>query len=205
MYFYLSIALGMVAFAATTYGAVVLAKRVCRSIEPFADGPPPGEPPVFAMYGLAIAVGAALAYHHTSVSTLLCAALINGCLIAIWWSDVRCGIIPDVFSLPPLAIMLIYHIYTRDFWSLVIVAAVTFPFLFQAWRSKGLGMGWGDVKLAAFGSALLGQSAFLTIIFSCFIAYAQAKIANRMQEPMAFGAHLVIGFELGMILFAGTY
>jgi prepilin signal peptidase PulO-like enzyme (type II secretory pathway) len=54
-------------------------------------------------------------------------------------------------------------------------------------------MGWGDVKLAALGGALLGaQDATLAFLVAGGAAYVVAHRGKRAGKPIAFGPYLAV-------------
>ena len=195
---YLNVALGIIFFSVTAWSAIEISKRICRTIEPFADGPASGEPPLLWMFVCAAVVGAALAVHHMAIVALGCTAIVNGFLIGCWYCDTRCGIVPDWFTLPPLAALLIPCLLERDFFPFAVAFALFLMFAIPAYCSGGLGMGWGDAKLVAFGGALVGENAFFVTMLACGAAIMYAKLKNRVHEPMALAPFLVIGFESGL-------
>lgn len=200
---FLNIALGILLFAAATYAAIYLGKRICGPIEPFADGPAPGTPPVKWMFALSALTGALVGWHAGSVElaavTLIgLSAVLSGCFMSAWYCDTRCGIVPDWFTLPPLVVILIWSLVGHNFITFITAGALFVPFAFTAYRSKGLGMGWGDAKLVALGGAALGGTAFLSTILACLVMAVYAKMTKRMNEPIAFAPYLVVGFECSL-------
>jgi prepilin signal peptidase PulO-like enzyme (type II secretory pathway) len=52
-------------------------------------------------------------------------------------------------------------------------------------------MGWGDVKLAALGGALLGmRGAVPAFIVAAIAVYAVARVSGGVRRPIAFGPYL---------------
>lgn len=200
---YLNIGLGMLSFAAAVFAGIFLARRVCGSFAPLSDGPPPGIPPVRWMYGIAVVTGAVLGLHAgaaepAALIALSLGALLSGCFMAIWYCDTLTGIVPDCFTLPPLALVLLYGLIDRNVLIFVTAAALFLPFAYSAYRSKGIGMGWGDAKLVALGGAALGAPAFLSVIGASLVMAIHAKLTKRMHEPIAFAPYLVVGFECSL-------
>jgi len=87
----------------------------------------------------------------------------------------------------------------------IVGAVVMFlPFALFALLSKGRGMGWGDVKLAALGGAVLGPpAAMLAFAGACLIAVFIAALRKRRSEPIAFAPYLcgAIAASLALPLF----
>jgi prepilin signal peptidase PulO-like enzyme (type II secretory pathway) len=90
-------------------------------------------------------------------------------------------------------------------WYVLLAAIVpAIPFAIMAWRTKGLGLGWGDVKLVALGGALLGmQTAILAFALAAVAAILIARIQRRTSEPLAFGPYLVTAIALPLAMVAG--
>ena len=77
-------------------------------------------------------------------------------LTGCWYCDLARGIVPDFFTLFPLAALGSFAAVEGE-WRVLISAAVPFvPFALAAVFSRGRGMGWGDAKLVALGGAVLG-------------------------------------------------
>ena len=77
------------------------------------------------------------------------AAIVVFALVACWCSDTICGIVPDVFTLAPLAALLLFAFAQRDWGDRRLGIIVFVPFAAAALFSRGYGMGWGDAKLVA--------------------------------------------------------
>jgi prepilin signal peptidase PulO-like enzyme (type II secretory pathway) len=75
----------------------------------------------------------------------------------------------------------------------------------MAWRTKGIGMGWGDVKLAALGGALLGmKDAMLAFAVVSIVAIVIAKIQRREKQPLAFAPYLATAIIIPLVLRTGS-
>jgi len=121
-------------------------------------------------------------------------------LAAIWYSDVRCGIVPDIFTLGPLALAIAVAIFFREWWVIASCVFVLTPFSIAALASRGRGMGWGDVKLVALGGALLGMdAAVLSCLVACAAAVLVALVRRRVHHPIAFAPYLVAAFAFSLL------
>jgi leader peptidase (prepilin peptidase)/N-methyltransferase len=116
-------------------------------------------------------------------------------------TDARTGTIPDLFTLGPLILVLGASAATRDWMPLLGAAFAFVPFAAIALFSRGSGMGWGDVKLAALGGALVGLGGItLAVLLASISAYFWAVAKGRARRPIAFGPYLAatIGAVLGL-------
>jgi prepilin signal peptidase PulO-like enzyme (type II secretory pathway) len=198
----ITILLATVAFAGAAALGLAAARGVCGTI---ADVPPGGPPPGIVPQRLLVVVsallGAVAAYHGLPLAGLAIVWLACGLLTAIWASDVMRGIIPDMFTIVPLgAIMLAAAL--AGHWEVLVAAVVpALPFAFLAWRSRGLGLGWGDVKLAMLGGPLIGmQYALMAFALGCLVAVAVARIRKVSHQPVAFAPYLASAIALPLAL-----
>jgi prepilin signal peptidase PulO-like enzyme (type II secretory pathway) len=197
-----SIVFGAAAFAAAGYLGARLGDAVCEGFQPFDDGPKPGIPPTAWLVGACTVIGAALAAHGDDLTRLGLTWIIVVALVACWCSDVRCGVVPDVFTLTPLAAVVLAGLLQQETWHLFAALVPFIPFAIAALASKGRGMGWGDVKLAALGGAVLGiGTSMLAFSAACVVAVAIAWFRGRRTEPIAFAPYLV--GAIGVCLFFG--
>lgn len=197
----------LLVIGALWFGMAALAGVVLAELLPvthFPDGPPPKEPPVLWMIAGCAAIGAIETAHNVALPQMILLGVVIACLCALWCTDARSGIIPDVFTLGPLAAVLVVSVAQRE-WHLVVSAAVAFaPFALAAAITKGTGMGWGDVKVAALGGALLGwQTAIVVFALACAIAAATALLRGRRRIPIALGPYLagaiIAGIPMGFL------
>ena len=178
-------------YGCAAYLVVQVSERICAGIVPFEDGPAPGKPPVAALVAGAAICGASLASRGADAPALAIAGLLIVSLAACWYSDVRCGIVPDAFTLVPLGIVFVVATFERNPAPFVAAAVVFVPFAIAAFLSKGRGMGWGDVKLVALGAAVLPlQSAMLAFSAACIVAVIVAAVRRRRMQPIAFAPYL---------------
>lgn len=198
MTFVLALALG---YATLAFCAILASKRLCRTIVPFDDGPRPGKPPALGLIVSAACVGALLASRHTDAPGLGMAALLVASLVACCYSDILCGIVPDAFTLPPLGAVLVHSAFVRDARPALSALLVLAPFAVAALFSRGLGMGWGDVKLVTLAAAVLGfEASIVAFSAACFVAAAAAFVRRRQSEPIAFVPYLAASAALALAI-----
>jgi prepilin signal peptidase PulO-like enzyme (type II secretory pathway) len=184
-------------FACAAIAGIVAAAAICARIRGYDDGPPSGTPPVVALVaGAALLGGIAGSHAHADALRLGLVALVTGGLAAAWYCDIARGVIPDVFSIGPLVLVVIAAFVWHDPRMPVSAAIVAVPFSGAAFLSKGRGLGWGDVKIAAIAGALLGASnALLALALAAFGAVIASKLkpqpAGAPSQPMAFAPYLI--------------
>jgi prepilin signal peptidase PulO-like enzyme (type II secretory pathway) len=171
------------------------------AIEREADGPLAIALPVWAFVVPAACIGIAVGIR--GATPLHVAVMVIGvlALTVCAATDVRTGMIPDLFTLGPLVLVLALAMAQRD-WLVPAGAAFAFvPFAILAVASRGRGMGWGDVKLAALGGALVGMGGItLAVAFAALAASIVGFAYGRRRAPIAFGPYLAvsIGATLGL-------
>lgn len=195
--------LGAVFFAAAGYVGALLGFTFAERLESFPDGPPQQNAPTAVLIGACAIIGAIVTTHAVSHAQILLIALVCVALVAIWITDARRGIVPDAFTLGPLGIMLLTGLWQHEWWLFVSAAVPFVPFAAAALLSRGRGMGWGDVKLAALGGAVLGaQIALLAFGLCCVAAVVYARVKGRAGQPIAFApfmaAAIAAAIPLGM-------
>lgn len=191
-----------IVFGSLAWFGVVLAARVCRDLPRLPESPEPGRVPVVALCAGAAIVGAMLAWHGLAPLQLLLLGGMCMALVAAWSSDVTNGIVPDVFTVVPLAAIVAFAIATQSWWLIVSAAVPLLPFGLAALVSKGRGMGWGDVKLVALGGALLGMNvAVAAFALACLAAVIAYRLHGVKAGPIAFAPYLVaaIGISLAVV------
>lgn len=183
--------LGAFFFALAGVVGALLGVTFADRLESLPDGPPSSHAPVpLLILGSAI-IGAVITTRAFSSAQLVMLAIVCIALVAIWIVDARRGIVPDVFTIGPLAIILLVAIWQHE-WKFFISAAIPFvPFAIAALISKGRGMGWGDVKLVALGGAVLGaQWAIVAFALACLAAVVWCYVRGRQRGPIAFAPYL---------------
>jgi prepilin signal peptidase PulO-like enzyme (type II secretory pathway) len=198
-------AVGALIFGAAALLAVFCADLICARIEPFADGPAPSSPRPVVIVLLMAGVGAFVALHGFAASVLAVGAVAAFALTGCWYCDLARGIVPDFFTLFPLAALGLFAA-TQGEWRVLLSAAVPFvPFALAAIFSRGRGMGWGDAKLVALGGAVLGaQSALVAFAVACLAAGLISRALGRRGTPIAFAPYLVVTAALALAFGAYT-
>jgi len=195
-----SAALGAFLFACLAVAATLAAALVTQNVTPFEDGPPPGRPPATALVVAATLIGIVLGARGVAVFDLAGAAVGTAFLVACWCADVRAGILPDLFTLLPLgaiaAVQLAHHSYPI----LLSVLVPALPFAAGALLSKGRGIGWGDVKLAALGGAMVGLTdAIVAMGFASLVCGLAAKFVAKRGGAVAFAPYLTGAIAIALV------
>jgi prepilin signal peptidase PulO-like enzyme (type II secretory pathway) len=187
----LIISLAAALFAAASWIGTLAAKVLCAGRMPFEDGP---QPVAFRRWPFALAggcIGAVLAAHGAPPAQLAVLVLVVFALAGGTAADLACGVLPDVFTLGPLALIVGLGFAAHDVTPALGAAFAFAPFAAAAIFSRGRGMGWGDVKLAALGGALLGaRDATLAFTLAAVAAYVIARRTGGARRPIAFGPYL---------------
>jgi prepilin signal peptidase PulO-like enzyme (type II secretory pathway) len=183
--------------------ALYVSRALCASVIPADDGPPPGNPPYVVLIGACALLGAAIVAVGATPLQIGIAAIVAFSLVACWCSDTLCGIVPDVFTLAPLAALLLFSVAQHDWWIVASAFAVFVPFAAAAIFSKGYGMGWGDAKLVAISGAALGAPlALLALSFACAAAVVVSRIV-KSRGPIAFAPYIAAATALALPLGLG--
>ena len=195
------VAVTAVLLGGAAYAGALGARRICDRTAPLRDSPRPGRPSLVLIVACASAAGVVAGLRGGGALELLVAAVLCCALAGIWYSDVRCGIVPDVFTLAPLALVILLASSAHHWGTLASAAIVFVPFAAAAFASHGRGMGWGDVKLVALGGAVLGwEAAVLAFGCACAAAVIVALARKRGHEPLAFAPYLVAAIALPLTI-----
>lgn len=147
------------------------------------------------------------AYGPSTVAGLL--ILYTCILVVVFFIDLEHGLILNVVVYPSFVVALLAALVIQPYWlgpvgpvpilSAVVGAAIGFVFLFiVALVSRG-GMGWGDVKFAAFMGAAVGFPLIFVALFTGIVvggvAGAALLITGRKgrKQSIPFGPFLVAG------------
>ncbi len=179
---------------------VIVSALLCARIEAFEDGPAPRLLHPAIPIAAVAALGALIALRGATPAQLGIVALVSFPLSGVWYADSRKGIVPDVFTLLPLAVIAA-AVIVRHSWFVAVSALLVFAvFAAGAALSKGRGMGWGDAKLAALVAAVLGlQGSLLTLALACFAATIVSVVRDRGTRPIAFGPYIVVATLVAIV------
>jgi prepilin signal peptidase PulO-like enzyme (type II secretory pathway) len=182
------------AFAALALAGTFLARMVVADAKPFDDGPLPRRPNLTLIAAAAAVLGLCVGARGAGVAELGMCAVLTVVLAGVCYADLRCGLVPDVFTVIPLVAVVAGDMLLQQWSALLSVALVAGPFCIAARFSQGRGMGWGDVKLVALGAAVLGaQPALLAFAVACLAAVLVAVVRGRRFAPVAFAPYLAAG------------
>lgn len=185
---------GALIFGTSALCGVLIATVLLPRLRRHDDGPEPVKLHPAYLIGGAAVLGALLGWRRLPNPEFAIAALTMLPLAGAWYCDALTGLIPDVFTLVPLAVAVGYETFVMKQPWVVLAALVLFlPFALGAVFSKGRGMGWGDAKLAAFGGALLGmRDATLAFGIASLALVVVGSIRYRSRRvPLAFAPYLV--------------
>lgn len=200
----LAVAFAAALFAAAAWGGTLAAHELCSGRVSHADGP---EPVRFARWPFAAAgaaIGIALVLHGEPPARLALLAFAVLCLAGCAAADFACGMLPDLLTLAPLAVTVATALAAGDVGTPAAALLVALPFAGTALVTRGRGMGWGDVKLAALGGALLGAfDATVAFTVAALLAYLLARRSGRTRAPIAFGPYLAGSIAATLAAVAG--
>jgi prepilin signal peptidase PulO-like enzyme (type II secretory pathway) len=197
----LAVLVTAVFFASAGWAGALLSQIVCATREPLSDAPPSHPAPVPFLVAASGLIGGTLALHDVASWQLAIYALVCLALVACWCSDAEHGIVPDEFTLIPFALILVVAIGTRQWWFVASAAILLVPFATAAIVSKGYGLGWGDVKLAALGGLVLGApAALLMFSVACLLAVIVGKLTRAKDVPIAFAPYLAAAIGIAIPL-----
>lgn len=193
--------LGAVLFGLTGWLGGLLAETRYGAIPSDADGPASGSVPPWIAIAVCAVIGAAVGFRGAQPLDAAMLVLVVLALTVCTASDLRSGTIPDLFTLGPLIVLLAVAT-ARHAWAAPLGALFAFvPFAATAALSRGRGMGWGDVKLAALGGATLGIAGVtLAALTAAIAACAFAFASRRLTRPLAFGPYLAVSIGAAVAL-----
>lgn len=179
----------------------ILAHMLCRDIVPYDDGPEPVDYAVWHFPAAGAIIGSLAGLHAWQLAEASAAMLIVVALAACAACDLRCGMLPDSGAFAVLAVAIVLAAGRNDWMPGLNAAAMALPFAILAFLTRGRGMGWGDVKLAAAGGAVLGISgAMLAFALAAIVALVIARSREALRRPIPFGAYLAGSIALSFAL-----
>lgn len=188
-------------FGSIAFIGLHISRSICNGIAPADDGPPPGRAPSAVLVAGSMLIGAALVLLHAPPLQIGIGAIVIFALVACWFSDALCGIVPDLFTLVPLAALLLFSFAKRDWGTIASAAIVFLPFAGAAFFSRGYGMGWGDAKLVALSGAALGAPlALFALTLACAAAAAGHWLLRRARTPIAFAPYIAAATAIALPL-----
>ena len=187
----LFIAVWTAAFAFCGWAGARIGERLCAGVEPYGDGPASVAFARWPFAAIAACIGGLIAWHDVNAAHLVVLAVVTLALAGGTAADLRCGMLPDVLTVGPLVLVVALGAASHDWAPALGAAFVAVPFAGAAVFSRGRGMGWGDVKLAALGGALLGVAdAAFAFMLAALAAYVVARRTAGVRRPIAFGPYL---------------
>ncbi|NCN06992.1 MAG: prepilin peptidase [Candidatus Pacebacteria bacterium CG_4_9_14_3_um_filter_40_12] len=135
-------------------------------------------------------------------------------LIVIFFTDILVFLIPDKAVIALSALVVVYQgallwagiMQPLDFLYSVLGMVGAVLFFFSLWYfTRGRGLGFGDVKLIAPLSLLMGWPSLIIGLFASFIVGAVVGIGfvlvgkKKMKQPIPFGPFLIIGTVIGLL------
>ncbi|MBV8491753.1 MAG: prepilin peptidase [Candidatus Eremiobacteraeota bacterium] len=193
---------GALIFGTAGLCGLLLAMVVVPRLKALPDGPAPMRVHPAVLVAGAALLGGILGFKRLPNPEFIIEALTVIPLVAIWYCDALTGIVPDVFTLIPLGLALIYELILKQPMAFASAAVLFIVFGAFAFFSKGRGMGWGDAKLAAFGGAMLGmKDATLAFGVAALAAVIVASVRHRSKPvPIAFAPYLVLAMAVTMAI-----
>lgn len=183
---------------------VIAAMLLIPRLPKLDDGPDPIAIPFWVPIGIAAGLGAILVVRGAPLGYVEYSAAAMIPLCAAFYTDLRTGLVPDYFTLLPLAFVLALGVWLRE-WGVLVAAGISFvPFGLAALLSRGRGMGWGDAKLAALGGALVGiLPSLLSFGIATFVATAVSAVRYRSKSrPISFAPYLVLAVMASLAVIA---
>ncbi len=135
-------------------------------------------------------------------------------LLIIFFTDLLVLLIPDKLVLALSVLVVVYRIaliysgimQPRDFFLALIGMVVLVLFFFALWFfSGGRGLGFGDVKLIAPLSLLMGWPEMIVGVFTAFCTgavvglFLVATKRHALKQPLPFGPFLIIGTIVALV------
>jgi prepilin signal peptidase PulO-like enzyme (type II secretory pathway) len=200
----LTILFGAGFFAAAGALGVAIGNAFAQRLPRFDDGPAPHTAPIPVLVAGCAIIGAIVTAMAPTREVVLVDAVVCTALAGIWITDARVGLVPDALTLGPLALLVTLALLQHDWRIFFLIGLLVTPFAMMAALSRGRGMGWGDVKLAALGAAVLNLPvAIVCFCAACFAAAIVHLVQGKRRGLIAFAPYLAtaIGAGIPAILF----
>lgn len=190
---------GALFFAIAAYFGVLLAQPLSAKLDGSDETVRTFAPPAAAVVLIGAVLGAVLVSHAVSPAQIVLAAVAYVALAAIVMVDARYAIVPDVCTLAPLAAVLAFAVWRHNWWVVASALVPFVPFAVAALISNGYGMGWGDVKLAALGGALLGaELSVVALSAACIAAVVVARVVFKTKRAVPLGPFMAGAIALAL-------
>jgi prepilin signal peptidase PulO-like enzyme (type II secretory pathway) len=197
----LTLVAGAIVFGAAGWLGTIVATERYGAIPPRHDGPASRTLPAALLVAVAACVGVLVVAHGPAPDEIAIALLAVVALCVCAAADARTGVIPDLFTLAPLAIVLVDAVVRRAWDPLAGALFALVPFALIALVTRGRGMGWGDVKLAVLGGALVGMGGIaLAVVVASLAVTAIGVLRGRGRVPIAFGPYLAASIGAALAL-----
>ena len=147
-------------------------------------------------------VGAIVGLRETDPLHLLGLSLVVVSLIALVRCDVRAHWTPPWLSLVPLGGICGLALLQHAYWVPISAFLVSLPFASIALMTKGTGMSWSDVRVAALGTSLLGLFPAViafsaAALLSAFVQWGLRRSSSIQMAPYLVGATAVAALSFG--------
>lgn len=151
-------------------------------------------------------------FHSNELILFFNSIIVSAFLILIFFYDLLYQEIPDIFSLPPMAVALLAGLITgTPAWQEMLIGAAASGVFFQGQiiLSGGKWLGGGDTRLGILMGILLGWKLLIVAVFAAYILGAMTSITLlirkkvNMKSAVAFGPFLITGTFFA--IFAGKF
>jgi hypothetical protein len=189
---------GALMFAAAAWFGYVLSELlIARRSDTFANEVNPG-----ALVAIAFVVGGLIGLHGARPLHLLGLSLIAISLATLVRCDLRLHTTPPWVSLIPLAGVCSFALVEHAYWIPLSALVVSLPFASVAIVTKGAGMSWSDVRIAALGTSLVGLFpavvAFaLVAVVAAFVQWGLRRKNGIQMAPYLIGATAAAALAFG--------
>lgn len=155
-----------------------------------------------ALVAIAFVVGGLIGLRGASPLHLLGLSLIAISLATLVRCDLRLHTTPPWVSLIPLAGICSFALAEHAYWVPLSALIVSLPFASVAAMTKGAGMSWSDVRIAALGTSLIGLfpavvTFALVALVSAFVQWGLRRKNGMQMAPYLIGATAIAALAFG--------